>query len=114
MTENFPLPCSLILAVSQVHYNAVERNSGTNNLQCNKCFFGGVITKLKDKHTIYCVYEKNNINFIHFQTFICKCIICKRSQLFSLVCIFDFFIPVVNLHYVIKQKRWSIRPKSLQ
>lgn len=31
----------------------------------------GDITKLNDKHIIYLVYE-NNINFIHFQTFLLK------------------------------------------
>lgn len=51
MTENFPLPCSLILTFSQVHYNAVKKN---------RCFLGGVITKLSDKHTIYRVYEKQH------------------------------------------------------
>lgn len=60
MTENFPLPCSFILAFSQVHYDAVERNRGSNDLQCNRCFLGGVITKLSDKHTIYRVYEKQH------------------------------------------------------
>lgn len=29
MTENFPLPCSLVGSFSQVHYDAVERKRGT-------------------------------------------------------------------------------------
>lgn len=54
MTENSPLPRSLILAFCEVHYNAVEIISGANNT-----LFGD-ITKLNDKHIIYLVYE--NIN----------------------------------------------------
>lgn len=48
---------------------------------------------------------KNNINFIHFQTFFVNASYANtRSGFQTLVCIFDFFIPVVNLQYVIKQE----------